>query len=201
MMKQILLVGAYHEMIELCESCGYEVVGIFDNKYTDEYYGAKIIGTDADAEKLFPQYGNIPVVVTPYMPSLREKLVKMYAALGYKFATIISPEARVSKFSTVGEGTVIQAGVNVAANTHIGKFVKLNTMCNIMHDDEIGDFVTVSPNAVTLGYVTIKDRAFLGANCTILPSLTVGEKAVVGAGAVVTKNVETDKVVKGNPAK
>lgn len=201
MKKQILLVGAYHEMIELCESCGYEVAGIFDNKFENEYYGIKILGTDAEAEKLFHQYGNIPVVVTPYMPTLREKLVKMYAAIGYKFATIISPEARISKYSTIGEGSVIQAGVNVAANTHIGKFVKLNTMCNIMHDDEIGDFVTVSPNAVTLGYVTIEDRAFLGANCTILPNLTVGERAVVGAGSVVTKNVEANKVVKGSPAK
>lgn len=201
MKKQILLVGAYHEMIELCESCGYEVAGIFDNKYTDEYYGAKIIGTDADAEKLFPQYGKIPVVVTPYMPALREKLVKMYAAIGYKFATIISPEARVSKFSTVGVGTVIQAGVNVAANTHIGRFVKLNTMCNIMHDNEIGDFVTVSPNALTLGYVTIEEGAFLGGNCTILPYKKVGAGATVGAAAVVTKDVAAGQVVKGNPAK
>lgn len=200
MKKQILLVGAYHEMIELCESCGYKVSGIFDNKYIDEYYGVKILGTDADAEGLFPQYGNVPIVVTPYMPALREKLVKMYAAIGYKFATIISPEARISKFSTIGEGSVIQAGVNVAANTHIGRFVKLNTMCNIMHDNEIGDFVTVSPNAVSLGYVSIKDRAFLGANCTILPNMSVGERAVVGAGSVVTKDVKADKVVKGNPA-
>ena len=201
MKKQILLVGAYHEMIELCESCGYEVAGIFDNKYNDEYYGAKIIGTDEDAEKLFSKYGTIPLVVTPYMPSLREKLVKRYSSIGYKFATIISPEARISKYSTIGEGSVIQAGVNVAANTHVGCFVKLNTMCNIMHDDVIGDFVTVSPSAVTLGYVTIKDRAFLGANCTILPKLTVGERAVIGAGSVVTRDVPADIVVKGNPAK
>lgn len=201
MKKQVLIVGAYHEMIELCESCGYEVVGIFDNKYKDEYYGAKIIGTDADAENLYKQYGDIPVVVTPYMPVLRERLVKMYFTIGYKFATIISPEARISKFSTIGEGSVIQAGVNIAANTHVGRFSKLNTLCNIMHDNEIGDFVTVSPNAVTLGYVRIENHAFLGANCTILPHLKIGEGATVGAAAVVTKDVLPREVVKGNPAK
>ena len=201
MKQKILIVGAYHEMIELCEDCGYEVVGIFDNEYEDEYYGIKIVGKDNDAERLYEQYKGIQVVITPFMPAVRERLFNLYSTIGYKFATIISPDAKVSKYSTIGEGSVIQAGVNVAANTHIGKFVKLNTMCNIMHDNEIGDFVTVSPNAVTLGYVKIENRAFLGANCTILHNLTVGERATVGAAAVVTKNVQAGKVVKGNPAK
>lgn len=203
MKNKILLIGAYHEMIELCESCNYEVIGIFDNDYDydDEYYGVKIVGKDSDAELLYEQYGDIPVVITPFMPSVRERLYNLYSSIGYKFATIISPDAIVSKFSTIGEGSVIQSGVNIAANTHIGRFVKLNTMCNIMHDNEIGDFVTVSPNAVTLGYVKIGDRAFLGANCTILPNLKIGNDATVGAAAVVTKDIPSEKVVKGNPAK
>ena len=201
MKQQIMLIGAYHEMIELCESCGYEVIGIIDNDFKDEYFGVKILGKDEDAERLFELFRDIPLVITPFMPSVRERLYKLYSSIGYKFATIISPAARVSRFSTVGEGTVIQAGVNVAANTKIGRFVKLNTMCNVMHDNSIGDFVTVSPNAVTLGYVTIEDRAFLGANCTILPHLKVCEGATVGAAAVVTKDVQARRVVKGNPAK
>ena len=52
MKQKLLLVGAYHEMIELCESCGYEIAGIIDNDITGEYYGKQIVGTDADAESL-----------------------------------------------------------------------------------------------------------------------------------------------------
>ena len=70
----------------------------------------------------------------------------------------------------------------------------------LMHDNVINDFVTVSPNALTLGYVTIDECAFLGGNCTILPYKKIGAGAVVGAAAVVTKDVESYKVVKGNPA-
>ena len=201
MKKQIILIGAYHEMIELCESCGYIVVGIIDNDCDNEYYGIKIIGKDSDAGRLYERFKDIPVVISPFMPSVRERLYKLYSSIGYKFATIISPDARVSRFSTIGEGTVIQSGVNIAANTKVGCFVKLNTMCNIMHDNVIGDFVTVSPNAVTLGYVTIEKRAFLGANCTILPNLTIGKDTTVGAGAVVTKDVPNQQTVKGVPAK
>jgi acetyltransferase-like isoleucine patch superfamily enzyme len=35
----------------------------------------------------------------------------------------------------------------------------------------------------------------------VLPGVTVGERAMVGAGAVVTKDVEPDTVVVGNPAR
>ena len=201
MKQKILLIGAYHEMIEVCEDAGFEIVGIIDNKETGEYYGVPVIGTDDDAKQLKNHYPNVPAVISPFMPEVRKKLYELYASLGYRFATVISPKATISRFSTIGEGTVILNGVNVAANTHIGRFVKLNTMCNIMHDNVIGDFVTVSPNALTLGYVTIEEEAFLGGNCTILPYKKVGSGATVGAGAVVTKNVASGQVVKGNPAK
>ncbi len=201
MKQKILLIGAYHEMIEVCEDAGFEIVGIIDNKETGEYYGVPVIGTDDDAKQLKNHYPNVPAVISPFMPEVRKKLYELYVSLGYTFATVISPKATISRFSTIGEGTVILNGVNVAANTHIGRFVKLNTMCNIMHDNVIGDFVTVSPNALTLGYVTIEEDAFLGGNCTILPYKKVGSGATIGAGAVVTKNVASGQVVKGNPAK
>jgi acetyltransferase-like isoleucine patch superfamily enzyme len=35
----------------------------------------------------------------------------------------------------------------------------------------------------------------------VLPGVTIGERAMVGAGAVVTKDVEPDTVVVGNPAR
>lgn len=43
--------------------------------------------------------------------------------------------------------------------------------------------------------------AKIGANATILPGINVGRNALVGAGSVVTKDVEDDIIVAGNPAK
>jgi radical SAM protein with 4Fe4S-binding SPASM domain len=51
------------------------------------------------------------------------------------------------------------------------------------------------------GVVHIKRNAFIGANSIILPSITIGENSIVGAGSVVTKDVPSDTVVAGNPAK
>jgi len=43
--------------------------------------------------------------------------------------------------------------------------------------------------------------AFISVGVTIAPRVTIGANSVVGAGSVVTKNVPSNKVVVGNPAK
>lgn len=50
-----------------------------------------------------------------------------------------------------------------------------------------------------LGDIKIGDQVMIGANCTILPGVTIGDRAVVAAGSVVTKDVEADTFVGGNP--
>lgn len=48
---------------------------------------------------------------------------------------------------------------------------------------------------------TVSDNVWIGANAIILAGVTIGEYSVVGAGAVVTKDVPSNVVVAGNPAK
>jgi acetyltransferase-like isoleucine patch superfamily enzyme len=49
--------------------------------------------------------------------------------------------------------------------------------------------------------VVICDDAFVGAQSLVLKGVTVGYRAVIGAGAVVTKDVDADTIVGGNPAR
>ena len=48
---------------------------------------------------------------------------------------------------------------------------------------------------------TIERGARIGANATLLPGMVIGENAIVGAGSTVTKNVEKNSIVVGNPAR
>ena len=48
--------------------------------------------------------------------------------------------------------------------------------------------------------VTIADNVWIGMNAVILKGVTIGENSVVAAGSVVTKSVESNTVVAGNPA-
>lgn len=89
-----------------------------------------------------------------------------------------------SLFMAAG-GIIIEDDVMVAAN------VQLISNNHDLYDHQI---LTCKP-------VRLKRNCWIGAGATILPGITVGENAVVAVGAVVTKDVEDNTVVGGNPAK
>lgn len=49
--------------------------------------------------------------------------------------------------------------------------------------------------------ITVEDNVWIGGSATILGGVTIGKNAIVGAGAVVTKDVEPNTIVVGNPAR
>jgi len=89
-----------------------------------------------------------------------------------------------SLFMAAG-GITIEDDVMIAAN------VQLISNNHDLYDHQI---LTCKP-------VRLKRNCWIGAGATILPGITVGENAVVAACAVVTKDVEDNTVVGGNPAK
>lgn len=200
-MNKVILVGAFHEIIELCEEQNIEIIGIIDNNNISSYRGYPIIGSDNDASELFGKYKNIPLILSPDKPQLREKLAKLYIEMGFNFYTLIGSRATISKTASIGVGCVIQNGVNISSDSSIGDFVKINTNANIMHDVSVNNFSTIAPNSVLLGHVKVNRNVYIGANSTVLPTIELGAFSVVGAGAVVTKNVDSDNIVVGCPAK
>lgn len=91
---------------------------------------------------------------------------------------------RCALFMAAG-GVTIEDDVLVAAN------VQLISNNHDLYDHQI---LTCKP-------VVLKRNCWIGAGATILPGVTVGENAVVGAGSVVTRDVEANTVVVGNPAR
>jgi len=49
--------------------------------------------------------------------------------------------------------------------------------------------------------IEIGKNAFIGTRSLIMPGVKIGENAIVGAGSVVTRDVEANTIVVGNPAK
>ena len=201
-MEKLLVVGADIEIIELVQEVNeYDIKGIVDSNIKGMYYNYPVIGDDDFIIKNKNKFADTKVIITLDDNLLKEHLYKKYKNAGYNFINLISKNSYVSPLSKIGEGTIIQIGVNIGPNVTLGNCVKVNVGANIMHDGIIEDFSTVAPNAVTLGYVYLGKSVFLGSNATVLPRVKIGDKTVIGAGSIVTRDLKSGKTYFGNPAR
>ncbi|RZB29728.1 MAG: hypothetical protein SRB1_02008 [Desulfobacteraceae bacterium Eth-SRB1] len=102
----------------------------------------------------------------------------------------------------------------------IGENFYLNAGCHLLGDIRIGDNVMIGPQTIFWGRdhgmklgipmnsqphsiekIVIENDVWIGANVTILKNVMIKEGAIVAAGAVVTKNVSSNTIVGGIPAK
>ena len=52
-----------------------------------------------------------------------------------------------------------------------------------------------------MGDIRIGDNVFVGSNTTILYDVTIGSNVIIGAGSLVNKDIPSNSVVAGVPAK
>ena len=77
--NSVIIIGGFHEVVELCERTGRQIIGIIDNNLFDNYLGYPILGGDKDAEIIFEKYSDIPIVITPDSQKIRKKIVDYYS--------------------------------------------------------------------------------------------------------------------------
>ena len=201
MKNKMILVGGFHEIFELIEKMDLKIEGVIDNSLKDSIKGYRVIGNDSDMARLYTKYLEQPLLITPDKPSIRKKLYRYYAKLGFSFSSLISDEARISPSASIGQGTIIQSGVMISSESRIGRFVKLNYNSTIAHNVYLGDFTTVAPGAVLLGKVNIGANCYIGANATVLPGINICDNTIIGAGAVLTTDITVQGTYAGIPAR
>jgi UDP-2-acetamido-3-amino-2,3-dideoxy-glucuronate N-acetyltransferase len=114
----------------------------------------------------------------------------------------------------IGKNCKIDAYVYIEENVEIGSNCKIRPFVFIPTGVIIEDNVFIGPNVTftndkyprvrgewSLLPIRVKRGASIGANSTILAGVTIGENALVGAGSIVTKDVPSNAVVAGNPAR
>jgi UDP-2-acetamido-3-amino-2,3-dideoxy-glucuronate N-acetyltransferase len=129
----------------------------------------------------------------------------------------IGKNVKIWHFAYVGDNTIIGDNVMIGSLAHIDYAVKIGNNTRIEGSvyipplTIIGNNVFIAPGATftndpypmspkMIG-VTVEDGAIIAARAVIKPGVNIGKNAVVGMGAVVTKDVPSDTVVIGNPAK
>lgn len=71
----------------------------------------------------------------------------------------------------------------------------------ITHDGGVWVLREQAPDMDVFGPIVVGNNVFIGFNVIILPGVTIGSNCVIGAGALVTKDVPSNVVVAGVPAR
>lgn len=197
MKKKLILIGGGGH----CKSCidvieqedKYIIEGILD---LPENIGKKvlnypIIGSDDEIEKYHEKGYTFFITVGQISSSdLRSKIYNKLKVLNAKIATIISPIAYVSKYATIGEGTIIMHQALINAEAEVGNNVIINSKALIEHEAVIGDYCHISTDAKINGQVVVKESCFVGSGATIANNVTLTNNVIIPAGTAVYKNVE-----------
>jgi UDP-2-acetamido-3-amino-2,3-dideoxy-glucuronate N-acetyltransferase len=97
----------------------------------------------------------------------------------------------------IGDRTTIKSGVQIWDGVTIGSDVFVGPNVTFTNDK----YPKSGNRSFTLLPTLVGDFVSIGANATILPGVTIGDHCVIGAGSVVTKSIEANTTVWGNPAK
>lgn len=139
-------------------------------------------------------------------PPLRWQLMDKVSAAGLGFDTLVAPDARLSRWVQMAEGTVICSGNLLTTNITLGRHVQINLDCTVGHDVRMEDYGTLAPGVHVSGWVHLGEGAYVGTGASIINGteeapVVIGSRAVVGAGACVTKSVPPGVTVVGVPAR
>lgn len=204
-MKPLILIGGgghCKSVIEAAESAGYSILGVLDmpEDIGKEILSTKVIGTDDDIPQYVDKAEFVITVGFIKNPATRIKLYNRVKEAGGKLATIIASTAYVSKYATIGEGTVVMHHAFVNAGAKVGNNVILNTFTNVEHDAVIGDQCHISTGTMVNGDCKVGANCFIGSQSVLANGITIGDDIIVGAGSLVRKSINIKGIYSGNPA-
>lgn len=130
--------------------------------------------------------------------------------------TLIADTAVVREDVTIGSKTIIGRGTTIENFCTVGSNCKIQTNVYLTAYSTVEDYVFIAPCVTTSNDnyaarskerfgkfkgVTVKKGGRIGAGSIILPGKVIHEDGFVAAGSVVTKDVDKEAIVAGNPAK
>jgi UDP-2-acetamido-3-amino-2,3-dideoxy-glucuronate N-acetyltransferase len=123
----------------------------------------------------------------------------------------IGDGVKIGTFVEIQKGAKIGKNCKVSSHSFICEGVELEDNCFIGHgvmfiNDRIPKATNKDGSMQTeadwkMEKTLLKKGVSVGSNATILCGVEIGENAIIGAGSVVTKNVNPNTIVAGNPAK
>jgi acetyltransferase-like isoleucine patch superfamily enzyme len=83
----------------------------------------------------------------------------------------------------------------------LGNHVSISDTRFVTHDGGVWVFREKHPKIDCVAPIVVGNNVFIGSGTIILPGVTIGDNVVIGAGSVVTRDIPSNCVVAGIPAR
>lgn len=203
-MKRLAILGASGHgkvVADTAECSGWQVIEFFDDAWPklSSIGGWPVRGKTKDLLGRVAEYDGVLVAIGNNRVRL-EKLQQLKSA-GAHLPVLVHPSAVISRYASIGPGSVVFASVVVNAYAVIGEGAILNTGCSIDHDCIVGNCVHVSPGARLAGTVNVGDGSWIGIGACVRQVTTIGANVLIGAGAAVVCDISDNMIATGVPAR
>ena len=204
-MNKLLIVGAGGHGKVIADTAAlnphWNEIAFLDDSYPEvnQVHQWKVINKINYAHKLVSEYNNI--IIGLGNNQLRMNLFNQILNLGFNIVSVIHPNAYISPYVKIAEGTVVFANAVININAVIGRACIINSGAIVEHDCVLEDGVHISPGANLAGGVKIGANTWVGIGAKLIEQVNVGKNSKIGAGAVVINNIADDVTVVGVPAK
>lgn len=183
----------------------YRIIGLIDRfkEVGSTSFGYKIIGKEEDLLyliKLLNIEGGIIAIgdnFTRYV--VYNKITQDIPQ--FNFIKVIHPSAQIARNVILGQGTVIMANTTISSEASVGNFCIINNNSSLDHDSKMLDFSSLAPGSSVGGNVKIGSFTAVSLGAKVIHGITIGEHTIIGAGANVLKDIPSNVVAYGNPAK
>ena len=183
----------------------YEVYGFLNDflKPGEEINSYPVLGSLDDTHKFLDDPNNYFVWAIHMIGKgrLRENLFRKINLPIEKLATIIH------KTAFVADNAILEPGVFVMSNSYIGSMAKIGygtlimSNCLIGHNTEVGPLCHFSMGSTTSSCVKIGKASDVALSATVIDKVTMGDYSVAGASSLVLKEIKSNEVHVGIPAK
>ena len=204
MKKKLKIVGSGSHckvIIDCALSNGYKIEYIIDInsiKKTNE----KIVGIPVKNKDTIKKIKKNDLVFLAIGDNkIRSYYFKILKLKLVKFINLISKSSFVSPYAILGDGILINNNCIVNAGSKINNNCIINSGAIIEHDVKIGKNSHICPGVIIGGNTLIGQNCFIGLGSNIIDKIKIGSNTTLGSGSLVIKNIESNQVFAGSPAK
>lgn len=187
-------------------SAKYNFVGIIDDIYEVPYvtqtYGVKYLGKSNDIESIMKKGMQIILGIGSEGDlHPRQTYIKLFDEKKLASPILSSSYCHISKYSSIGDGTIIGFGSRIGPHVKIGRHCVIKDNVTIGHDTVLGDNVFIGSGVRLNGNVIIGSNTFIGTGAIVIQKRTIGHSCLIAAGSCIIRDIEDNKKVVGNPGR